>query len=282
MQGRTTFDVVFYHAPCADGFTCRFIVEMQNPNACFIGLDTRSPFPKEHLQTVTGKRVIMMDIAFDTDTMLSIDERAAHFVVIDHHETNMKHLGELSFAHFDMRKAGCHLVWQYFNPGKEMPAFIDYIGLRDIWKHKDNQHALYFTSGFVCPDYDFGLFSKYYYNSNGEVISTMEKGKILYDFQQQTVREICKSAVKHPTKNMIIVNTHYPFISDVGDCLRTQNPQYIILMWSKKYSDSAYRYALRSADSGPNVATFAEAFGGGGHAHAAGFGSTKSPDELFK
>lgn len=276
----TDFDVVFYHSPCADGYTCRFIAELKNPAALFIGLDVRKPFPVEQFDSMKGKRVIMMDIAFDEQTMLRINNIASFFVVIDHHETNQKVLGDLSFAQFDMTKAACHMVWEYFNAGIEMPVFIEYIGLRDIWKHKENKNALYFTNGFSCPEYDFKYFCKYYSNNDGNVMKTIEQGKLLHEYQQHIVEQICKAAIHHEDK-YIIVNSHFPFISDIGDYLRERYPSRLVIIWNKKFGDPMYRYSVRSAVDGPNSAKFAEQFGGGGHAGAAGFGSEKSPEQLL-
>jgi len=52
---------------------------------------------------------------------------------MDHHKSALEDLKGLSpNIYFDMERSGARLAWDYFHPGKEPPAFIDYIEDRGI------------------------------------------------------------------------------------------------------------------------------------------------------
>jgi len=225
----------------------------------------------------------MIDIAFKRDIMLEIHKTASEFVVLDHHETNRDNLIGLDFAKFDMNKSGCMLAWEYFFHDKSMPDFITYIGLRDLWKHKDVPNALYFTTGMPYTE-SFDEMHRYMMDPK-LVNDTIAKGKTQHEYTMHIVEQIASKAVDcvwagHPTK---VINCGWPFISDVGDWISQRNPECVVLLWSKQLGQP-YSYSLRSNNTGgPNVAELAKLYlGGGGHRSASGGKSDLSPDELIK
>ena len=275
------FDYVIYHSPCSDGFTGAFCVWLVNPNAKFIGLEAGNPFPRHIIADFEGKKVIMIDVAFDRDIMIEIHKVATQFVILDHHETNQQRLKDLEFAHFDMTKSGCMLAWEFMFPNEPMPDFIRYIGLRDLWKHQDDSKALYFTSGMPYTD-SFEELERYL---NPFVVEeTIDKGEIRHEYKMEIAKEIARWAVSCRWQNhsVLIVNCPWLLVSDVGHYLYTLNPECVIILWSKQL-DKLYNYSFRSnTEKGPNVAELAKTLGGGGHRNAAGAKSQLSPEELIK
>lgn len=276
------FDYVIFHKPCSDGVTGAFCAWLSYKDSTFVGLEPRNPFPNELIEKLAGKSVILIDIAFSREIILNIYNVASKLVVLDHHETNRDNLANLDFAHFDMNKSGCMLAWEYFFPNEQMPDFIRYIGLRDIWKHKNVENALYFTCGMEYTESFDELYK--YYTTPSLVSKTIKKGSIQYKYMQQVAQDIASKAVDiiwlgYPTK---VVNCGWPFTSDVGDLLSQKNPDNVILLWSKQYG-KPYSYSLRSnKELGPNVAEIAKLYGGGGHKAASGFSSDLDPDSLIK
>jgi len=214
--------------------------------------------------------------------MIELNDIASHFVILDHHETSREALINLDFATFDMNKSGCVMVWDFFFPNDNIPDFLRYIGLRDIWKHKDVPDALYFTTAFPGIQ-TFEEYNKYYIDSN-LVSETVKNGSIQHDYMMGIVKQVSSRPYScvwhnHPTK---VVNIGYPLSSNVGDWLSTIDPDCVVLLWTKQIGEP-YIYSLRSnSENGPNVSTIAKIYGGGGHIHASGFKSDLSPDELVK
>ena len=197
----------------------------------------------------------------------------SHFHVIDHHETNERNLRDLSFAYFAMNQSACQLAWKYFFGSiTPIPLFIDYIGLRDIWKHKENPNALYFNTAFDITE-DFLAIFQQYYNDPPLTQKTIDEGRVKHQTWMLEIKKIANTATIvdnwHGYKTFV-VKTGYPYTSDVGDYLLQDNPGCIVVCWGE-----GYRYSLRSRDGQPNVSKIAEKYGGGGHNSSAGFGSDK-------
>lgn len=79
---------------------------------------------------------------------------------------------------------------------------------------------------------------------------------------------------------IFVLNVPYPWISDVGDYV-AQDPGEVAVLWSKSVGEP-FSVSLRSGALGPNVATLAQHFGGGGHPHAAAFRTNVLPEEFFE
>ena len=158
---------------------------------------------------------------------------------------------------------------------------MKFIALRDLWQHKGNPDALYFTTAFSGTQ----TFESYnnYYTDRFLVAETIKKGQAQYEYMMQIVGQISSKAYDctwngYPTK---VVNIGYPLSSDCGDWLSERSPDCVVLLWTKQIG-AEYIYSLRSNNpKGPNVATIAKLYGGGGHAHASGFKSELTPDELI-
>jgi oligoribonuclease NrnB/cAMP/cGMP phosphodiesterase (DHH superfamily) len=284
---KSGFDYCFYHYPCTDGFTCSFIVEhFSEITTKHVGLNVREPFPEALFQEIKKKRVIMCDIAFDRETMIKIHKACEYFICIDHHQTNQKNLEDLDFVVFDMSQAACQMVWRYFNHTPGIPFFIDAIGLRDTWKHQQNERALFFTNALSDKLLNFKSFTKMLEDPN-YVESLIQEGKILFENHLEICRQISNTAVLSPKKfhgfNVHVVNTHYPFISDVSDIILKNFPNDIVLCWYKQFN-KPYTYSLRSASDNVDVAYLCERYlkNGGGHSKAAGFASKQSPEEILR
>ena len=276
------FEYVLTHSPCSDGFASAFIAWLHHPNSKFVGLDPRNGFPDELMEQLHGKSVIMMDIAFPRETILKLSAITTKLQILDHHKTNMDALSDLPFATFDMSRSGCGLAWQYYFPGEPMPDFLRYIELRDLWLHKDNPDALYFTSAFPNTE-TFEAYNQYYTNP-ALVAETIAKGRVQHEYIQQVTAQLASTAVDCVWQGvpMKVVNIGYPFASDVGDYLSQRHPECAIALWTKQFGQP-YNYSLRSNNpKGPNVGKLAQWANGGGHNFSAGFKADLNPEQLFK
>jgi uncharacterized protein len=281
--------VFIYHSPCMDGYASAYIAWLhakQNKYEweSFIGLrpfDTPPP-----IETLHGKAIFMADICFSRDYIEQLHAVAASLVILDHHETSQTNMAGLKYAKFDMDMAGCWLTWEHFFPGVNRNWQIQYIGMRDLWKHKALVSCEAFT--LAMPDQShFQTFKEFhnFLHSEEETHKTIAKGKAMLQFQTQVLDQMASTATTHEWREYTvkIVNAGWPWTSELGHVLCKESDKTIAVLWiSKPGEEYLYSVSLRSADHGPNVAKIAEELGGGGgHAHAAAFRTNELPWKIF-
>jgi uncharacterized protein len=130
--------VIYHGGGCPDGFASALAAWLfYAGQAEFIGLDHGDVKSAADLPDVAGRAVYILDFSFSPELMRSIDERAAKFVMLDHHKSAAESLsgfvcrcGEI---HFDMKKSGARLAWEFFQAGKPLPDLVKFVEDRDIW-----------------------------------------------------------------------------------------------------------------------------------------------------
>lgn len=278
------FDVVIYHSPCDDGHASAACLYMHAPNALFIGIRPGEVLlTEERASQLQGTCIVMVDVCITVFEMNILSSIASHVMVLDHHVSNATLYENLSWPNvdlcFDMDSPGCWLAWHLVN-GKEtpLPKALYYLGLRDIFKHKDIPDALYFTTAFECPK-TWDEWTPYLYDDSDTLKLIISKGRIIYEYQQSVLKTMASKAEFTTWRGfrMSIVNVPYPWISDIGDML-CNDDNTIAVVWNKQVT-GPFNVSLRS--NGPNVAKIAAQFGGGGHAKASGFRTEIPPYRLF-
>ena len=137
-------DLVVYHGGCADGTAAGWVFWQHAKNIKSFKMPEfwgakygDDPIP---LEKVRGKTVVVVDFSYDRGYTEKINGEAKQLVVLDHHKSHQKELEGLSYAIFDMSRAGCQIAWDYIYPpqtsGKARPNFINYIADRDLWTWK--------------------------------------------------------------------------------------------------------------------------------------------------
>jgi oligoribonuclease NrnB/cAMP/cGMP phosphodiesterase (DHH superfamily) len=237
------------------------------------------------VEQVRGKRVLVVDICWSPSDMERMHQSTESLVVLDHHETSMKAFaqsGTPPYVHFDMQKSGILLAQEYFFPTQELPRFLDCLARRDLWKHEGNDAEL-FTTAFSA-EYTFTSFARFL--DEDKVSLTMAQGHAILKYKKNVVAEMASVATTHMLTaagnqyTVRLVNVGHPWISDVGHALCATRPDVVAMLWSKE-ARQRVSFSLRSHESGPNVGEIAQAFGGGGHAHAAAFRSDMFPEEFL-
>lgn len=82
---------------------------------------------------VTGMNVLLLDFAFDKQTILKMIKAAKSLLVLDHHQSNQVELASIPNTFFDMNRSASKLSWHFFHPGKPPPQFLDYIEDKGTW-----------------------------------------------------------------------------------------------------------------------------------------------------
>ena len=268
---RGDIDTVVFHYPCNDGFASAWIAQLYlGKDVEFIGCK-----PGDAAPCLKDKNVLMVDISWSRDETEKMYREAQNLLILDHHLTAEKNLKDLDYAKFDMNRSGCQLTWDYFYPDKDIPKFINYIGMNDIWVHKgtDAEPFMAAFSGIQT----FQEFDKYLNES--VVQDCIDKGKMILQVDEKRVIQMGQKAVRATWKgqSVMFINAAFPWISKLGDYL-SQNGD-VVMIWNKEVGRD-FAVSLRSRGS-LDVSKLAESMGGGGHKNAAGFRTKELPENLL-
>lgn len=283
-------DVIIYHNPCMDGESSAAVFHHFRKSSApsvkmpiFIGMHPKDdPMEDDALvRSITNKNVILVDICFSLEQMQQLAEKATDVLILDHHVTNMETMEALScenvYKVFDMDRAGIHLTWQYLYLEEEIPAGLNYIGLRDIWKHKEDRMAVAFLTGLeMYPLKTMEDWIPIIEEAPTFYFDTIQKGAAIVEYKESVISTMKQKVDTLPnwrgSLSLVFCNAPFPWISDLGDSICTDDPEHTVaVIWNKKGQEPC-SVSLRSHSKvGPDVSKIAKEFGGGGHVHAAAF-----------
>jgi hypothetical protein len=292
-----------YHGNCQDGFGAAWAVRYA------LG-DTIEFYPGVYQETppdVTGRDVVLVDFSYKRVVLEEIAAKARSIVVLDHHksaeedlapfkvnlcgsagfhwspdmEGMWRDLSELGrppiIAYFDMERSGAGMAWDCFNPDEPRPQLINHIEDRDLWRFRLPRTRAIAAAVFSYP-YDFetwdGLMQPNrldLLNAEGAAIERKHHQDIVNTLAV-TRREMVIGGWLVPVANLPLTMT-----SDAGHALcapydrglgGSYIPPFAACYWD---TPEGRVFSLRSRDNGADVSAIAKEYGGGGHAHAAGF-----------
>ena len=122
-------DLVLYHAECADGFGAAWALWKRFPSAQFIPVKHGYPPPAG----LAGRRVLIVDFSYPREILERIAAEAKALTVLDHHITAAKALAGLPYAHFDQKKSGAVLAWEWAHQAPA-PWLLQYVQDKDLWQ----------------------------------------------------------------------------------------------------------------------------------------------------
>lgn len=258
-----------YHHACTDGFAAAWAVRQffAGQVEFFPGIYGEPP------PDVTGRNLILVDFSYKRDVMLPLIEQAGAVLIIDHHQTAESDLRDLpgkARTIFDMNKSGAMLTWEHFFPGQMPPVLIDHVQDRDLWRFK-----LPLTREIMAAAFSYPMeFDTWDALMQRPTLELEQEGRAILRKHTADVAALVENATRwvHFGELAIpVANVPWMYASDVGGELAKGNP------FAGTYYDDedGRRWSLRSERTGADVATIAEAMGGGGHKNAAGFRMTR-------
>lgn len=251
---------VWYHANCPDGFAAALAAWMVlGDKATYQPVAHGDPPPT----IVPGCHLAIIDFSYDRDTLLQIHAQTSSLVVLDHHQSAQRELGELDFAHFDLTKSGARLAWEYWHPQKPLPDLFAAIEDRDLWAWKlPESRAVSLALAQIPMDF------KVWANLNLEELKV--SGRTLIGYQTSLIeRALTKTHWITLAGYSIPACNSSLFASELGDILCQRYPQApFAAVYSVKGNSIAW--SLRSVGDF-DVSPIATSFGGGGHRNASGF-----------
>lgn len=252
-----------YHGPtCLDGFAAawavhRYFGETESIAAVY---GTSPP-------DVTGRNVVIVDFSYPQAILEEMNAEANSLLVLDHHATAERDIRDAAVnALFDLSRSGAGLAWDYFFPKQARPALLNYVEDYDLWRFA-LPHARLVHAALAAYDFDFDVWD---HLMRQPIESFFHDGEVLDRKQRKDVR-ILLAATK---REMVIGGRRVPvanipgiLVSEAGSILAQGHP-FAACYWD---SPLGRVFSLRSAPNGIDVSTIAQAYGGGGHYHAASF-----------
>lgn len=261
---------VIYHARCSDGFAAAFAVWLR------LG-DDADYWPLVHADTVpdvTGREVVMVDIAFDLDQMERIARQATRLTLLDHHQTAADalrcfHCGR-GHVLFDMSKSAARLAWEHFHPGQPIPDLLAHVEDRDLlqWALADSAD---FLASLDRGPHHFRRWSGVMGMTAEARERFLERGRVLRDQSRRLAEDLAAHCcpVTVCGERGLMANAPDLMHNLVGELLLARGCSYALL-WCIEGQGSRVKVGLRGAP-GHDTTRIAKAFGGGGHPYASAF-----------
>jgi len=271
---------VIYHANCTDGFCSAYLFWCKyKDKAEYIPMSYGQELDFDKF-TAKGTKVYILDFSFSRSELLRLAECVAKVVVLDHHKTAQEELSgdwpENTYIEFDMERSGAMMTWDYLHPNLDAPLFVRYVQDRDLWQFKlpDSRKV---SAYMQAIPFGFKNWDKLRELFKVHPDTIVQMGQAILMKVNQQIRAsvknatLCQLEVDFEIFTILAVNTTVNFSEVAGKLAEGHK---FGIAWFIR-SDGKYQYSLRSKNF--DVSTIAKAFGGGGHAQAAGFES----DELL-
>ncbi len=267
--------LVLYHGHnCPDGFAAALAAWLfYDGKAEFVGLDHGDVTSVDDLPALAGLAVYILDFSFAEHILRSIEERAAKLVMLDHHLSAAEKLTgfrcRCGVVHFDMKKSGARLAWEFFHPEQPVPDLVRFVEDRDIWVWQYPQSARFLAALDMEP-FDFVRWQQIAGFDAAALAAFMDRGQAMDEKFSKLAELIAESAQPLVFNGIpgLMVNAPGVFHSLVGDMLCRKSGTFALL-WSVD-KKSLVKCGLRSMP-GFSCIELAESMGGGGHAQACGF-----------
>jgi len=273
--------VVMYHSPCFDGFTAAWVakkaLDLLPEQVTYHPINYGDKPPLDLIDSQT--QVVLVDFSFPLEVMKQIIDKAAHTLVLDHHQSAQQALEPLvGYAgctiQFDMNRSGAGLAWDWYHPGVARPPLVAYVEDRDLWRFKlqDSREINAVIMSYEPTHERWNLMDKYLTKDlklKGKGFWYAEGSAILRK-QQQDIDAIIRCARTTMViggQRVPVVNAPITLCSEIGNQLARGEG-----FAATYYDDDEWRrFSLRSSQDGADVAEVAKIYGGGGHKHASGF-----------
>ena len=256
-------DIVLYHAECTDGFGAAWAIWKRFPNARFVPVKHGYPPPSD----LKDHRVVIVDFTYARPILETMAAETKELLVLDHHITAEKALEGLPFAYFDQAKSGAVLSWEWAH-GSAAPWLLQYIQDKDLWTWA-LPGSREINAALASYPFDFNLWDRF------SQAPMEQEGRAILRYEHELVGKLVAETVMVEFQGVVVPSVQSAVLtSQIGERLSPYHP--FCLIWHDR--DGRRYFSMRSRADGTDVGTIAASFGGGGHAHAAGFSVPLGPD----
>jgi len=266
--------VIYHGRNCPDGFAAALAAWLFFAGkAEFLALDHGDVKTVDDLPALAGRAVYILDFSFAEHILRAIEDRSAKLVMLDHHLSAAEKLTgfkcRCGVVHFDMKKSGARLAWEFFHPQQPVPDLVRFVEDRDIWVWQYPQSAGFLAALDMEP-FDFARWQAIANFGAAELAAYIDRGRAMDEKFTQLAQAMVDAAQPLVFNGIagLMANVPSVFHSLVGDLLCKQSGSFALLWTVDK--PGVVKCGLRSR-SGFSCITLAESMGGGGHAQACGF-----------
>lgn len=262
--------VVIYHDQCRDGLGAAYAAWKKfGLTASYIPLKHQAELPAQ----LVDKEIYIVDFSFSLEVLTELRNTNASVVVIDHHQSAQAAVTSFPENIFDLTHSGAVLSWRYFHGDTPVPPLLEYVEDHDIWKFSLPHNREYCAALGLHPMTFASWDQLITTQTNGATLREfIATGTAIAQFEDQIVAELLtyKERVLFAGYECYAVNIARTYRSIVGHHLAKLNQEAGGVPLGIVYYRNlgGVNISLRS-EGEIDVATIAEAYGGGGHKHAA-------------
>jgi oligoribonuclease NrnB/cAMP/cGMP phosphodiesterase (DHH superfamily) len=266
--------VIYHGGGCPDGFAAALAAwEFYQGQAEFFACDHGDVKTMADLPEVAGRAVYILDFSFAEPILAAMDAVAARLTLLDHHKSAADVLGKFTCRcgalHFDLKKSGARLAWEYFLPGRHLPDLVRYVEDRDLWVWKHPHSAAYLAALDMEPQ-EFAHWSAIADNGPEQLAAFLARGQAMDDKFNKLAADMADSATEVVFNGArgLMVNAPNVFHSLIGNLLSQKSGSFA-LIWTV-HKSGAIKVGLRSQKNFDCI-PLAQSMGGGGHPQASAF-----------
>jgi oligoribonuclease NrnB/cAMP/cGMP phosphodiesterase (DHH superfamily) len=276
---------VIYHSRDLDGWCSGAILQKRYPEARMIGYDYGEPIPLTEKDYEDD--LIMADVSFPAEDMVAlateIDSKGKTFTWIDHHLAILKEMTAYSNLPMtmvlDTSIAACELCWNYCFPEDAMSPAVELLGKYDSWRNQDkkewNELILPFQYGMrvLCNSLDTFpsalLMDAKRFNIHPAIADIIDTGRSILKYQDMQNEKACGAAFEADFAGYkaICLNIGGASSNTFKSVYDESKHDIMIPFTFSKDKWIVSLYTTHNID----CSALAKAWGGGGHAKAAGF-----------
>lgn len=313
---------ILYHGNCYDGFGAALAAWIHFNAKGQMAQFTPVHYGQDPPPIPQGSEIIIVDFSYPPKVLLEMAKGQNTIIVLDHHATAMNDLCASAFKKelaldtavdhdlsgvkddpdglsqclnihwkFDMNKSGCVMAWEYFNPGKPVPLFFQYLQDRDLWEFKmpHSREVSSYMRTVPLGDYDHWYHVMREMESDigrreivsagtacekltSEMVNLMASNArtMVFDLHKATISLPVVTEELHPGQVLVPVANATVFFSEVGNELLKKHPEAQVSAYYMDRGDGKRQWGMRSRKD-YDCSIIAKAFGGGGHKQASGF-----------
>lgn len=259
--------VVLYHAECTDGFVAAWAAYKKfGLKAQYIPVEHQVPPPED----LVGREIYMVDFTYPrevTERLMAVNSRVT---AIDHHVSVAEVTRITTDGVYDNDQSGAMLSWKYFNPGITPPFLVRIVQDYDLYRLVIPETEL-LIDWLDLFDFDFKAYDRVarMLERPAGLKRALKQGTLVKQYREKVVERLVANAayeVQFENYRVLAVTTEL-FHAETATVLAKGRPFGIAWRVRRKGTYCS----LRSDPDQVNVAELAVRYGGGGHAHAAGF-----------
>ncbi len=273
----------FYHKVDWDGVTSAAILKQAIPDAILHAFNYNMELPAN---LASEDVVYFVDVAPQPFTKLcELSEKVSKIVVLDHHKSLIDFISEHPtpdnlVVRYNLKRAACEIVWEYFYPELECPVEVRLLGQYDSWRDTivkqldgdiDWSTVLSYQFGIRLFELDPSWMRTHLFDYCHESAeSTTANGKIILQYQDNQNTDAMRYSFT------MIINGHRCLCVNTGH----RNSNIFKSIWDESkydimlafsFTGKKWSYSVYSTKADVDCSAFAKSYGGGGHKGAAGF-----------